>query len=88
MVTVDLHLTLHQLHRCDYKGNQKPCKSSIFKPISIAELSLVPDSLIHLIRAEDKSMNNGVRNERIVDSTKELHEALIFDDVGNGLHHS
>lgn len=88
MIAVDLHLTLDQLHWRYYKSNQKPCEGSIFKAIPIAELSLVPESLVHLIRAEDKSMDNGIGNERIVDATKELHKALIFDDVGYGLHHS
>lgn len=88
MIAVDLHLTLDQLHWRHYKGNQKPCKSSILKAIPIAKLSLVPDGLIHLIGAEDKSMDDGICNERIVDSTEELHEALMFYDVGYGLHHS
>lgn len=88
MITVDLHLTLHQLHRRNYESNQKSCKCSVFKPISIAELSFVPDSLIHLIRAEDKGMNNGIRYERIVNPTKELHETFVLDDMGYGLHHS
>ena len=88
MLAVHLHPALYQLDRSDDEANHHSSKRTILKAIHVAELRLVPEGLIGLVRTENKGMDDGVGDERVVDATEQLQKSLFFDDACDGAHHA
>jgi hypothetical protein len=88
MLTVHLHPALYQLDRSDDEANHHSSKRAILKAVHVAELRLVPEGLIGLVRTENKGMDDGVGDERVVDATEQLQNPLFFDDACDGAHHA
>jgi len=88
MLTVHLHPALYQLDRSDDEANHHSSKRAILKAVHVAELRLVPEGLIGLVRTENKGMDDGVGDERVVDATEQLQKSLFFDDACDGAHHA
>lgn len=88
MLAVHLHPALNQLDRSDDEANHHSSKRSILKAVHVAELCLVPEGLIRLVRTENKGVDDGVSDERVVYATEQLQKSLSFDDACDGAHHA
>jgi hypothetical protein len=87
VVVVVLHDTLYELNRANDKGVDKPCKCSILNAVKHTESIFFHKLFISFIASINDSVDDGDSDDWVVHSIEESHEALVFDNFFELIHH-